>query len=122
MQKNNNLHSFDAVMNEQFGVPGTPEREAFNRDAENYCIGQIILEARKREKVTQEALAKQIGTNKSYISKIENGLVEPSASLFLRILSSLGLRFELVYEYRPDRPGFKSFPSEKGKVLIKRVQ
>ena len=46
MQKNNNLHSFDAVMNEQFGVPGTPEREAFNRDAENYCIGQIILEAR----------------------------------------------------------------------------
>ena len=26
-------------------VPGTPEREAFNRDAENYCIGQIILEA-----------------------------------------------------------------------------
>ena len=96
MQKNNNLHSFDAVMNAQFGVPGTPEREAFNRDAENYCIGQIILEARKREKVTQEALAKQIGTNKSYISKIENGLVEPSASLFLRILSSLGLRFDIV--------------------------
>ena len=76
MQKNNNLHSFDAVMNEQFGVPGTPEREAFNRDAENYCIGQIILEARKREKATQEALAKKIGTNKSYISKIDCKLVE----------------------------------------------
>lgn len=96
MQKNNNLHSFDAVMDAQFGAPGTPEREAFNRDAESYCIGQIILEARKSEKVTQETLAKQIGTNKSYISKIENGLVEPSASLFLRILSALGLRFDIV--------------------------
>ena len=29
---------------------------------------------------------------------------------------------KLVCEYRPSRPGFKSFPSEKGKVLIKRVQ
>ena len=50
----------------------------------------------ENEKSTQDALAKQIGTNKSYISKIENGLVEPSASLFLRILSALGLRFEIV--------------------------
>ena len=99
MQKNSNLHSFDAIMDAQFGAPGTAERDAFHREAETYCIGQIILEARKREKVTQEALAKQIGTNKSYISKIENGLVEPSASLFLRILSALGLRFDIVKPY-----------------------
>ena len=51
MQKNSNLHSFDAIMDAQFGAPGTAERDAFNREAETYCIGQIILEARKREKV-----------------------------------------------------------------------
>ena len=99
MQKNSNLNSFDDIMDAQFGAPGSAERDAFNREAETYCIGQIILEARKRERVTQEALAKQIGTNKSYISKIENGLVEPSASLFLRILSALGLRFDIVKLY-----------------------
>lgn len=96
MQTNNNIHSFDDVMDAQFGKPGTPEREAFNREAEAYCIGQIICEARKSEKITQDTLAKQIGTNKSYISKIENGLVDPSASLFLRIISALGLRFDIV--------------------------
>ena len=96
MQTNNNLHSFDEIMDAQFGKPGTLERENFNREAEAYCIGQILLEARKQEKMTQEALAKLIGTNKSYISKIENGLVDPSASLFLRILSALGLRFDIV--------------------------
>ena len=96
MQTNSNLHSFDEIMDAQFGKPGTQERENFNREAETYCIGQILLEARKQEKITQEALAKQIGTNKSYISKIENGLVDPSASLFLRILSALGLRFDIV--------------------------
>lgn len=96
MQTNSNLHSFDEIMDAQFGKPGTKERENFNREAEAYCIGQILLEVRKQEKITQEALAKQIGTNKSYISKIENGLVDPSASLFLRILSALGLRFDIV--------------------------
>ena len=96
MQTNSNLHSFDEIMDAQFGKPGTLERENFNREAEAYCIGQILLEARKQEKMTQEALAKLIGTNKSYISKIENGLVDPSASLFLRILSALGLRFDIV--------------------------
>lgn len=96
MQKNNNLHSFDDIMNAQFGAPGTPKREQFNREAEAYCVGQLIYEARRNEKITQEALARQVGTNKSYISKIENGLVDPSTSLFLRIISALGLRFEIV--------------------------
>ena len=96
MQKNNNLHSFDDIMNAQFGAPGTPKREQFNREAEAYCVGQLIYEARRDEKITQEALARQVGTNKSYISKIETGLVDPSASLFLRIISALGLRFDIV--------------------------
>ena len=30
-----------------------------------------------------------------YISRIENGSVEPGAGMFLRILSALGLRFEV---------------------------
>ena len=96
MQKNNNLHSFDDVMDAQFGAPGTPEREQFNRESEAYCVGQLIYKARRDENITQEALARQVGTNKSYISKIENGLVDPSASLFLRIISALGLRFDIV--------------------------
>jgi DNA-binding XRE family transcriptional regulator len=96
MQKNNNLHSFDDIMDAQFGAPGTPEREQFNREAEAYCVGQLIYKARRDENMTQEALARQVGTNKSYISKIENGLVDPSASLFLRIISALGLRFDIV--------------------------
>lgn len=96
MQKNNNLHSFDDIMDAQFGAPGTPEREQFNRESEAYCVGQLIYKARRDENITQEALARQVGTNKSYISKIENGLVDPSASLFLRIISALGLRFDIV--------------------------
>ena len=45
---------------------------------------------------TQQELANRTGTSKSYISRVENGLIEPNAGMFLKIISSLGLRFDIV--------------------------
>ena len=73
MQERNDIMSVDAMMDERYGKVGTPEREAFRKEAYAYCVGQIISDARKREKVTQQELAQRVGTNKSYISRIENG-------------------------------------------------
>ena len=91
-----NLYSVDDWMDEKFGKVGTPEREEFRKEAYGYCVGQIISDARKQEKVTQSELAKRVGTNKSYISKIENGVIEPGVGLFLRIIDALGLKFDIV--------------------------
>ncbi len=85
------------MMDERFGKVGTPEREAFRKEAYAYCVGQIISDARKREKITQQELAQRIGSNKSYISRVENGSVEPGAGMFLRILGALGLNFEVTH-------------------------
>ena len=49
-----------------------------------------------KKKMTQTELAQKIGTNKSYISKIENEPIELGVMLFLRILGALGLRFDIV--------------------------
>jgi len=97
MQEINDILSVDAMLDERFGKVGTPEREAFRKEAYVYCVGQMISEARKREKVSQQELAQRIGSNKSYISRVENGSVEPGAGMFLRILSALGLRFEVTH-------------------------
>ena len=94
--KANNLSSVDAVMDEKFGKVGTPERENFRKEAYSYCLGQVIHDARKGEKVTQEELAKRIGASKSYISRIEKGLIDPSVSTYYRIIEALGLRIEIV--------------------------
>ncbi len=96
MQKENNIMSVDAMMDERYGKVGTPEREAFRKEAYAYCVGQIISDARKREKVTQQELANRVGINRTFISRIENGSVEPGAGLFLRILNALGLKFEVT--------------------------
>ena len=95
MQERNDIMSVDAMMDERFGKVGTPEREAFRKEAYSYCVGQIISDARKREKITQQELAERIGIKKSYIMNIENGSIEPGAGMFLRILSALGLKFEI---------------------------
>jgi len=63
--------------------------------SDKMSVDQIIYESRKRVKVTQQELAQRVGSNKSYISRVENGSVEPGAGMFLRILSALGLRFEV---------------------------
>lgn len=91
-----NLRNVDTIMDQKFGKVGTSERDDFRREAYSYCMGQIIHDARKKEKVTQEELAKRIGASKSYISRIEKGVIEPGVSTFYRIIEALGLRIEIV--------------------------
>lgn len=94
--KESMIQSYDAVLDQKYGAVGTPEREAFRKEAYAYYMGQIIREARKEEKITQSELARRIGANKSYISRIENGLIDPTISTVYSIITALGLRIEIV--------------------------
>ena len=96
MQERNDIGSFDAILDEKYGKMGTPERDEFHREAYSYCVGQIIHDARKHEHMTQSSLAKMVGTDKTYISRIERGTVEPGVGLFLRIMNALGLKVDIV--------------------------
>lgn len=91
--KANELQSFDVVFN---GEVVAHDQEQHQKQADVFCYGQIIREARKYERVTQTELAKRIGANKSYISKIESGAIEPRVSVFFRIIEVLGLRVDIV--------------------------
>ena len=86
----------DAVLDKLYGKVGTPEREEFRKEAYSYCVGQLISDARTQERMTQAELAEKVGTNKSYISRIEKGAIEPGVGLFFRIIDALGLKMEIV--------------------------
>lgn len=97
METNNHkITDYSAVLEQQYGKPGTPERAKFDEEAYAFYTGQVVLEARKEAKVTQSELAKRIGSTKSYISRIENGIMVPSVATFYRIMNALGLRIEIV--------------------------
>ncbi len=97
MLKNTHIiASLDEVLDAKFGKVGTPERDEHHRKAYLFYMGQIIADVRKEEKLTRAELAERIGMNKTYISRIEKGLIEPGISTFNKIIEALGLRMEIV--------------------------
>ena len=97
MQTNNHkIVDYDLVLDAKFGKEGTVERAKAEEAAYSFYSSQILQDARKEAKVTQEELARRTNTTKSYISKVENGVVTPSVGLFYRIINALGLRVEVV--------------------------
>ena len=97
METNNHkLVDYSAVLEQKYGKPGTLERNRFDEEAYAFYTSQILQDARKEAKVSQQELASRIGSTKSYISRIENGLVMPSVATFYRIMNALGMRIEIL--------------------------
>lgn len=57
--------------------------------------GSLIREARARNGVTQETLARRASTTQKQVSRIERGEVSPSVSTLSRLLAAMGERLEL---------------------------
>ena len=96
MQKKNNITDYDAILESRYGKEGSPERLQFEEEAKAFYAAQLLLQARKEAKVSQSELALRVGTTKSDISKIENGVVEPGVGLFFRLINALGLRIDIT--------------------------
>ena len=48
------IKDYSAELDRKYGAVGTKEREQFDEAAWNFYTGQLLLEARKESKVTQE--------------------------------------------------------------------
>ncbi len=90
------ITDISAELDKKYGAPGTPEREIFDEEAYAFYTGQLLHDARKEAKVTQAELAKRINSTKSYISRVENGDIIPSVVKFWEMITSLGMRVEIV--------------------------
>jgi HTH-type transcriptional regulator / antitoxin HipB len=88
--KSNNLKSFDQFINEEYGQKGTTKRDKLEKGFESFSLGVMIQQARLDKGMTQEQLAVKCGTNKGYISRIENNLKEVRISTLQKIVE-LGL-------------------------------
>ena len=96
METNNHqIVDYDAVLDAKFGREGTPERAKAEEEAYAFYTGQILLDARKEAKMTQSELAGRLHVTKSYISRVERGVITPSVATFFRIVNALGLAVDL---------------------------
>ena len=96
MKTDNNIKTLDELLNEEYGQIGSPKRNAFEEGYKNFKLGALVHDARIEKGLTQEQLATKCGTNKSYISKVENNIKDVRISTLQRIIEvGLGGRLNL---------------------------
>lgn len=78
--------SLDEILDKKYGKRGSSAREKWEQEFETFRLGVLLEEARNKLGITQEELAERCGTNKAYISRIENDASDIRLSTLLRII------------------------------------
>ena len=92
------IKTFDQLIEVEHGIIGTESRNIYEEKSQMFIISEMLKEARKEAKISQEKLAEKTGTKKSYISRIENGKGNIQLSTLIRIFEiglnkKIGLTF-----------------------------
>jgi HTH-type transcriptional regulator / antitoxin HipB len=97
--KKNNITTLDEILDTKYGERGEEKREKWEQEFEAFKLGVLLEEARIKLGMTQEELAEKCGTNKSYISRIENNASDIRLSTLMKIIQTgLGGHLKLTLE------------------------
>lgn len=86
MKTKTNTKTLSRLFDEQYGKKGSLKREKFEKGYQSFKLGALLLEARLEKGITQEQLADKCGTNKAYISKVENDIKDVRISTLQKII------------------------------------
>ncbi len=81
----------DLLKNEEFRAEYEKLRPRYE------AVGQIIR-ARKEQNMTQEELARRIGTQRSNISRLESGNYNPSLDMLIKIAKALEKNLNILLQ------------------------
>jgi DNA-binding XRE family transcriptional regulator len=98
MNKYKGIKTFDELIEVEHGKIGTESRNEYEEKAQMFIVSEMLKQARKAAKMTQQELAEKTGTKKSYISRIENAKGNIQLSTLIRIFEKglnqkIGLTF-----------------------------
>ena len=86
MKSKSNITTLDQILDKKYGQKGQPKRDKWEQGFESFHLGFLLEEARTKLGMTQQELAEKCGTNKSYISRIENNESDIRLSTLLKIV------------------------------------
>lgn len=96
---NKNITTLDEILDNKYGKKGEKKREKWEQEFETFRLGVLLEEARIKMGLTQEELADKCGTNKSYISRIENNASDIRLSTLMKIIQQgLGGHLKLTLQ------------------------
>jgi HTH-type transcriptional regulator/antitoxin HipB len=98
--KSKDITTLDEILDQKYGGRGAVKREIWEQEFETFRLGVLLEEARLKLGMTQEQLAEKCGTNKSYISRIENNSSDIRLSTLMKIIQTgLGGHLKLTLEF-----------------------
>ena len=86
MKTNNEVIALDQFKERHYGKIGTAKRDNLEAGYAEFRLGAMIQEARLEKGMTQEELANKCGTNKAYISRVENNIKDVRLSTLQKII------------------------------------
>lgn len=93
--KNKNYsESYKSIRNELF-VEDKDLKKEYEALRPRYEIVESAIEARIRNKMTQEDVAKKMNTTKTSISRFESGKYNPSLEFLIRLSEALGRKLKV---------------------------
>ena len=99
MKTKKNITTLNEILDKKYGERGCEKREKWEQEFESFKFGVLLEEARLKLGMTQEELAEKCGTNKSYISRIENNVSDIRLSTLMKIIQTgLGGQLKLTLQ------------------------
>lgn len=99
MKNKANVTTLDQILDKKYGKKGEAAREQWEQEFEAFRLGVLLEQARLKLGMTQEELAEKCGTNKSYISRIENNASDIRLSTLMKIIQTgLGGHLKLTLD------------------------
>jgi putative transcriptional regulator len=72
-----------------------------------------VTKWRQAKGVSKAHLARYVGVDRSYVTKLEQGKMQPSAEMMFRIAKYLGQPLEAVFQHAPSLKASPSFSGPK---------
>ena len=88
MRSKKNITTLGEILDNKYGERGAEKREEWEQEFESFRLGVLLEEARLKLGMTQQQLAEKCGTNKSYISRIENNASDIRLSTLMKIVQT----------------------------------
>lgn len=88
------FYTEEEVVDKVLGSKGTPARDQYEKDINDFMIGEAIRKARTAKKLTQEQLGELMGVKRAQISKIESGK-SITFSTIVKAFRAMGIKADL---------------------------
>jgi transcriptional regulator with XRE-family HTH domain len=78
-------------------------RQAYDALEEEFVLASALIDVRNRAGLTQEQLARKMGTTQPVVARLESGRTRPSMRTLARLAEATGSRLLIRFEPRAAR-------------------